>query len=215
MSQLTAVEFFATIAPLPILIAAAIGLFRIQRASKANRHIILLVVFASISQVVATVMWWEQLNNMFVSHIFTIVECYLLLHYYSFQLGENLRLMVRVLSWMFVGVAVVDFILSYDNWSMNAFSKGIECALLILISLAAWRKIMVEMSETSLLSRPFFWINSAVLVYFSANSLLFIFSESILSGERIIGLSLWAIHLVFMTIYYLLISIGLWKMPRK
>lgn len=215
MSQLTAVEFFATIAPLPILVAAAIGLYRRKQASQADQHIILLVVVAAISQVVATVMWWKHVNNMFVSHVFTIVECFLLLHYYSFQFSNNMRFIVKLLSWMFVGFALVDFILSYGYWSMNAVSKGIECGLLIFISLTAWRKTMVEMNETSLLSRSFFWINSAVLVYFSANTLLFIFSESILSGEQIIGLSLWAIHLVFMTIYYGLISIGLWKIPKK
>lgn len=215
MFGFTLVELFATLAPLPILIAAGIGLFRIQHASQQNQYIVLLVVLASIAQVVATVMWWEQLNNMFVSHIFTTIECFLLLGYYSYQFEEKGRKGVRMLALLFVGFAISDFILSYNNWSMNAFSKGIECAVLILVSLLTWMKTMMDMSESNLLSKPFFWINSAVLVYFSASSLLFIFSESILNSERKIGLWLWAIHLFFMTIYYSLISIGLWKMPRK
>ncbi|NVK63086.1 MAG: hypothetical protein HWE22_00815 [Flavobacteriales bacterium] len=215
MTELSLVEFFAIIAPLPILIAAAIGLMRIQWASKQNRYIVLLVVFASISQIIATLLWWEQVNNMFVSHVFTIVECYLLLQYYSFQFEEKAKRLIKIVSWLFVGLGIVDFVLSYNNWNMNAFSKGVECAILIIVSLITWRKTMVDMSESNLLSKPFFWVNSAVLVYFSANSLLFAFSESILSGERTIGLSLWAIHLFFMTVYYSLISIGLWKMPQK
>ena len=215
MESISIVEFFATIAPLPILVPVVIGIRKYSYASRAEKQVIALVIFAFITQVIATVLWWNVINNLFISHYFTIIEGYLLLRYFSFYLTKSGRIWINGLIIGFISFSVSDVFFSFPNLGINAASKGLESILLVGVSLFVWRKIMREFTEENLLSKPLFWMNSAVLVYFSASMLLFVFSESIISSDQSIGLSLWAIHLFFMTVYYSLIGIGLWKITRK
>ena len=214
MGSFSIVEFFATIAPLPILLPVIIGIRKYGYASQAEKHVVALVIVAFVSQLVATVLWWKTINNLFISHYFTMLEGLLLLRYFSFSFGKKGK-MINVIALVFVGFSISQVFFSFPDLGINAAAKGVESALLVLVSLFVWRKIMLDYTEENLLSRPLFWINSAVLVYFSVGMLLFVFSESILSGKQSVGLSLWAIHLFFMTVYYSLLSVGLWKISRK
>ncbi|MFK7785752.1 MAG: hypothetical protein AB8B56_11585 [Crocinitomicaceae bacterium] len=215
MASLTLVESLATFAALPIIIPVIVGIKRYTSISKAERLIVVLLMFALVSQVVATVLWWNRINNLFISHYFTIVEGYLLMSYFAHYLSSKGSKWITGLKCVFVIFSLSQVFFSFPNLGMNAASKGLESILLIGISLALWRKIMKEYTTENLLSKPVFWINSAVLIYFSASMLLFIFSESILTGKHSARILLWGMHLFFMTIYYVLIGIGLWRITRK
>lgn len=209
------VQVFATLAPLPILVALIIGAIKFGMASKAERYLIVLMALSFVAQLLATIFWWLQMNNMLISHILTPIEFFLIAWYLSFFVSISWRFVLRILALVFVIFAGVDYLYHESITTINAPVKGAECLLLIGISLLVWVKIMRELAVKNIFSLTLFWVNSAVLIYFSANCMLFIYSEFVLLSKPEVGLVLWAMHLVFMTIYYLLISIGLWKIRQK
>ncbi|MFT6503426.1 MAG: hypothetical protein ACJASQ_003561 [Crocinitomicaceae bacterium] len=204
------VTLLASIAFVPILIPVIIGLVKFNKAGLAERSIVYLVVLALVAELISSALWRMEMNNLFISHILTPIELFLLLSYYSRQFGSRFRFLVLGVACLFVIFAIIDMTVLHSPFKMNALAKTVECIILIVLSLIVWGKTMIALQSNTLNSTPLFWINSAVLIYFSANILLFIFSLKILNtGE--LAIWIWKIHFVFMTIYYLLISIGLWK----
>ncbi|MFT6923963.1 MAG: hypothetical protein ACJA1C_002983 [Crocinitomicaceae bacterium] len=204
------VTLLASIAFVPILIPVIIGLVKFNKAGLAERSIVYLVVLALVAELISSALWRVEMNNLFISHILTPIELFLLLSYYGRQFGSRFRLLVLGVACLFVIFAIIDMTVLHSPFKMNALAKTVECIILIVLSLVVWGKTMIALQSNTLNSTPLFWINSAVLIYFSANILLFIFSLKILNtGE--LAIWIWKIHFVFMTIYYLLISIGLWK----
>lgn len=209
------VEVLATLAPLPILVASIIGVAKFGSASKAERYLIVLLGFLFVAQLLASIFWWKQMNNLAISYVLTPIEFFLMTRYFSFFVSSQWRMVINVLVIGFFTLVGLDFFFHDSFTTMNSLVKGVECLLLIGISLLVWVRIMQELAVKNLLSMTVFWVNSAVLIYFSANCMLFFYSEFILSNMKHVGLVLWAMHLFFMTIYYIFISIGLWKIQQK
>jgi len=73
---------------------------------------------------------------------------------------------------------------------------------------------MTSFRQDKLTALPVFWFNSAVILYFSSNILLFYFSQEVENLSSEINQWIWTVHLFFMTIYYILFSVGLWKIRQ-
>lgn len=209
------VYIVASCAFLPILVAFGIGVLRFRVATSHERLLIVLAGVALVAEISSSALWRNQMNNLFISHLYVPIELVLLLSYFSVQFEGILRRLIVRVAIGFVGFSIVDSVFFHSVLEMNDLSRTLECVLLITVSLLTWGRIMKRMEVTRLTHLPLFWVNAAVLVYFSAITLLFVFSRSILSASSELGIWVWSVHLFFMSVYYALFSIGLWKIRRK
>jgi hypothetical protein len=91
----------------------------------------------------------------------------------------------------------------------------LEGVLVILLCLTWCWRVLTEMKIQRLEQNPVFWANTGFLIYFSGNVLLFAFSNFILDYDKSLNLYVWAFHGLLSGLLYLLISIGLWKVPAQ
>ena len=99
---------------------------------------------------------------------------------------------------------------------MDNYSVSIECIVLASYSLYFFYIVLQKLLFENLLKEPVFWINSAVLIYFMGNFLLFLFSNDLLKSNIHQHIVLWGIIHSFCNICFnLLLIVGLWKTRRQ
>lgn len=215
MLSLSTMYYVASLAFIPILIAAIFGIRSYRFADKNERLIVYLMVIACVCELISSALWRGHLNNIWVSHVLAPVEFALLGSYFGSHFG---RVMYQIVIGFVIGFAAFAlfnvFVLNRPT-EMNDLPRTIECALLIVLSLLVYGKIMQSFTQRKLTDLPIFWFNSAVIIYFSSNVLLFYFSHYVANLSNGLSTWIWSFHLFFMTIYYVLFSIGLWKIRRK
>jgi len=195
------------------MVAVVIGAIKFRFSLREEKYLILLMICCLAAELTTRALWHFEKNNLWVSHVFTPIESTLLLLFFAKKFKKVISKLILVLAACFVVLAVVNMFFFDSLFRMNALAKSIECVLLIGVSLLLWVKVMKDLKIQRLMSTTVFWINSAVLLYFSSTVLLFIFSQLILKSQEL-SIWIWTFHFVFMVIYYVLFSIGLWKIKR-
>lgn len=98
----------------------------------------------------------------------------------------------------------------------NHFSMILESILMTFYSLLLFYVILKNLLYQNLLKEPIFWINTAILFYFSGNLILFVFRSYILHHYSEKFSFLWgSIHSFFNILMNVFFSIGFWKLRAK
>ena len=90
-----------------------------------------------------------------------------------------------------------------------------ESAFILCFAIAWFYKVFVNGKILRLEKHPIFWINAAVLVYFSGAFLLFISNNFLVGIAKQDFFQAWTLHALFLIIHYLFITIGIWLIKRK
>jgi hypothetical protein len=92
----------------------------------------------------------------------------------------------------------------------------VEFIVLTGYSLFLFYYILKHLIYVNLLKEPVFWINTAVLFYFSGDLVLFVFKDYIVTHYSERYDLFWAItHTFFNVLMNVFFSIGFWKIRRK
>ncbi len=114
-----------------------------------------------------------------------------------------------ILTGGFLVVAIVDFIRTFDLIMINNFYIYVEITILIL-SIVYFFVEFVRMKIPDLTKHFFFWINSALMIYFGSSFFLFLFESIIRSDDYLFNYT-WPIQLISTIIMNLVIIVGTWK----
>lgn len=211
--------FLATIseiAQLSLALPILVMLYRFKRFTKVFWTLAVLLLVAVIISYSAYILYQNQTNNMYLLHIYTVLE-YTLWSMFYYQLFKN-----KVVKKVIVGMLIIFVLFSITNtiyWQpleiYNSYSRSVEGAFLLCFAIAWFYKVFVDSKIIKLESHPIFWINSAVLVYFSGSFLLFISNNFLMKLSDQEFFEAWALHGLFLIIHYLFISIGIWLIKRK
>ncbi|MCG8576659.1 MAG: hypothetical protein MI810_17400 [Flavobacteriales bacterium] len=200
----------------PIIITAIVAFYHRNRSSESQRTIRQLVVVALITQLISYWLWRKALNNLPILHLYTPLEFVLIIRFYKVWSGDFIvQKRLNWLAYSFVLVAIINVIFFQSLFEINSYIRGLESVIIIILSLSFWAKIMRELQIERLVQSPLFWFNTAFLIYFSVNFILFVFSSDLnkLAVEK--AIQPWLVHCFFMTIYYLLLAIGLWRKQHQ
>lgn len=173
------------------------------------------VIAASITELVATVLWYFSINNLPLLHLYTAIELLLLTSFYTYLLAPYLNKWSKIIMISFIALATFNAMWLQSIFSFNTYARSLEALLIISYSLIFFFKEIKDPSGQSLFRKPTFWVNGGFLLYFSGNLILFLGSNSILSFGTTFNEVVWALHAVFYIFLYLFISTGLWMFHRR
>lgn len=176
----------------------------------------LIVFISAIVEIISWVIVNSGENNLPIFHIYTGIEFSLIFVFYMLFYKHYFKLKILYLILpVFYVVTYIDYKVNGLN-EMDSFSVTVESTFFIVLSLLSFFFIIRHLIFENILNMPFFWINSGILIYFSGNILLFIFSNSFIKSEITTFFMLWAIiHSLLNIIYNGLICIGFWKSRIK
>lgn len=196
---------------IPIGIGIIVNVFRDRRF----RPIFILLLVSLFIEIIGTLLASYNINTLWLFNLFTLCEFFLIWNFYfKFIKGEKTNGVNYFILSFFVLVALVDLFFINGFERINNITISVESITLIIYSLISFYLIMSRMLFDKLLDAPFFWMNIAVLFYFSGSLFLFLFGNYLISQGNKAYLEMYKIHTFVNAIWYLFISIGFWKVKK-
>jgi hypothetical protein len=176
----------------------------------------LLVIVSIAIEILSKIELESSRSNFFLLHFYTVIEfTFISLFYINFFKSYFKPTIGYIGILLFLGVATIDYRINGIE-AMDDFSVSVECITFIAYSLFLFYFILKNLLYNNLLSEPVFWTNSAILVYFSGNLLLFVFNNYLLKTAPTNESFLWStIHSFFNIVYNIILAIGFWKTRPK
>jgi hypothetical protein len=196
------------------VVPLVIGLARKKYFNTSEKILLWFVVASSLSDVIGFALRRQDINNMFLFHIYTVVEFTLISLFYV-KVISNRRITPFIIGVLFpfLGLAVYEFITNRNG--LDVICTTTESIILMLYAILGFSSMLRNPVQSRVVAIPLFWFNTAVLIYFAGCLFLFIFSSYILSHYQRQLYELWGIHSVMSIIFYLLIATGFWKTKAR
>lgn len=201
-----------------VAIPLLIGIIFYRRLSYPQRLVVGLLLVGGLAEIISKYIWrlesWE--NNMPVFHIYTAIEYYLVVSIFYF--GVKGMISQKLYQFIMLGYSIffaLSLIFYQGIWDANSFSSTLSGIVLIVLSLAYFNFTLKHLNTPDLGQSFSFWFATTILLYFSANLLLFIFYDSIIEkiwekdAEQSIFNIVWSMFSFMNLVMYLLFSIAL------
>lgn len=215
MSESTFLVFMRA-AQLAIVLPLIVVVLKFRKFTVIHKLISLLLICSGIFGIIAILYQLNQKNNMFVSHFYTMVEYFFwsLIYLKLFEKKRIKKFIIGSIFFVFL-VAIVNMIYWQPLDMYNSYSKTLESAFLVCFAIVWFYQIFINQTIKRLEIHPNFWINAAVLIYFSGSFVLFVTNNFLMEIPLVEFLEVWTLHAIFIMIHYLLLAIGLWLVKHK
>ena len=206
----TITEYLSITATILTLIVA---LLKNKTLKFSMRVLFLYVITSAIIEVLIVSFAKMSIPNLQLIKLFTIVEfTFLGLFYLKFFRSKIHLWLIYVTLFCFYGLSLYH-VLSVDQGSNIFISlSAIEGLALISLSVICFYELIKKIEYTSIFENPIFWVNSSILIYFSGNLFLFIFSNYILHepDNRV-----WILHNILNIFFNTLLIVAFWKTSKR
>lgn len=197
-----------------IVLPFMVGLLKFRQHSKIQRLLFLLISVGVIVEILLDLNKNPDDLQPILYSIFTLVECCLLLYIFSLILVPFVQKKWFWIAGIFFTALVLIDVLWWSNLEQfNTYSTAVESLFLIILPLIFFYKTLQELLIEHLEQEPIFWINVAVLLYFSSSLFIFLFTDFFKASDTALFV-LWSIHGIFNILHNIFYSIALWLKPK-
>lgn len=202
---------------LAAFLPSIVAIFRIKNGNLPQRILSILVFTSLFVELFAR--FGESLfgikNNLFLLHIFTIIEFALIALIYqgSLKVFKRKNIMYGLIAGFSI-YSILNSLFHESIFQFNAYARAIEALIIISISLLYFYSTLKNMTEKHLERSPIFWVSAGSLLYFSSSLFIFIYSN-ILFGDNRNSITIWGLHAIMSIIHYIFYTIALWVKPQN
>lgn len=156
-----------------LIIAAVISLLYYKKVDRTFRWLCILVILTLISELIARYFSFHRKPNGIVYVIFTPIEYYIYAMIYKMFFGDK-----KWTTILFISVAclifleVINTIFFQPTYEIPTNVMNVESVLLVTLALKLFISIREKPVYENVLSEGVFWFNSAVLLYYSFDILI-------------------------------------------
>lgn len=158
----------------------------------------------------------NKTHNYFVRHTFTFLEfTFITIIYYIHFTEKKIRNFIGISYFIFLILCLVILGLKRGYNQPDNLLSSYEAAIFIYLSLYFLYKEINEQVVPRLNEYYFFWLNSAILVYFGISLFLFLFGVLIEKSDLVVYNFFKAFSLMINITYNILLAISLWKIKKN
>lgn len=186
------------------------GLLFFRNFQKHLTFIFAVVLIGALTEVLNQISVYDNEENMFWMNIYTLLEgigislFFITTDKFSKPEKNLIRLFILLLCIAFLAYMTIE-----ERWGkMSPITTTLESVFVILLSLKLFWNILFRQQIENLSRNPIFWINTALILYFSGSIFLFIFSEYLVQNDPNAFLQIWGLHSVFNIAFNVLLTIG-------
>jgi len=204
---------------IPVFVVTLYGLI-IYKSLKPDLRAFAGFLFCSgILQLIAFVLWFIPINNLFVLHALVPLGLLFLLAFYRIVLKDFLnKSILPIVGIGFLLFSVINSWFFQDLFTFNSNALTVECISLLILSLSTYmlflNKTVIKQDQQTI--RSLNWINSGVFIYYASTLLIFYFGEFITKNVNLeLSRYTWVLHSFFSVIMYGCFYMGLWNRVVK
>lgn len=205
------------------------ALSHLQRASEVVALIIFLITpkagrknFLVIGIILAGSFFFDVIGRIAVDLLHTNpnpfnywYDPFVVVAFYFFYKGkiasQKINNSFLVLTIAFILLSIVNLIFFQGIMTIASYTSIFSCVVLIIFSAVYFRVLSRELPRQVYLRLPIFWINCAVVTYFSVLLPIYLVVDYIYLTLKLSIIPLWMVHNAFGVIYYSFLAIGLWR----
>lgn len=193
----------AYLVPLSILIPIGFFLPKYVFANRADKTLFFYLITAGVINAVAICLSNYGIKNLFLLHIYTILETIFFLLYFFFAFkGSNIKKFLLVAVFVLPLMFIANFLFLQSINEFNTYTRPLEAIIITAVCLLfLYRSGFVE----DWLKQSSSWINIGILIYFPTATLIFIMSNYLVfvTSNRYLNSIIWDIHSVLVLGMYL------------
>ena len=171
-----------------LLTSCIVGVINLKKLNNSNKCFLLLLFCTLIVEAIAPIITKNGFSNYVVYHIFTPIQCVLVLW------GYYLEIKNKIILWEILFMVVLAFVMSF--WiqplpSINSYYMNIEILCFIFIVVYYFNKLLEIETEFKLKDYPLFWISCGLLIFCVSNLFVlgttnFLKNSDVLSNKLLI-----------------------------
>ena len=201
------------IASFTLVVPLLMGIFNVNRLRKSP--LIIVFVICLIYAVFEIIGWYHALNhlqNHFLFNILSYIDIVLwgVFYYLVFEKTVTKRIVVFLVTVTLLLTLWSHFGTGRDFNRMDSFALSIGSISLIAMSLLFFYQLLNNLEVRNIFIYPFFWINVAVIIYFSGSFFSFIFAEYIAFSQDKSITQYMGITAILLFFHRIFLAIGLW-----
>lgn len=159
-----------------------------------------------------------QLNHLYapLQITFAIFEFLMIAYIYWLEFKKrSLKITIVGFVILYVIGLIIAAVLTKNIGSVIDIIDVIEASFLIVLSVIFFFNVFTDLEIPKLTNYPYFWLNSAFLVYFGTAFFLFLFNNAAKDFDKAIVYFLTAIHHIVNIAYNILITIAICKVKKQ
>ncbi len=143
-------------------------------------------------------------------------EIWMVIMLYHMQLSPEKKLPFLIITILLVIAQFVELLVFQDYMHFAAVSRAIFAAVVTVLGLLYFFKLIKELPTVRVYNVPMFWINIGMMVYYTGNFFLFVMRNYLVYVLQSNISYHWSVHNILGVITYIFFSIGLWQArPKK
>ncbi len=196
------------------LVPILLSLILFKRFIPTQRRLVYVVIMAFLADITAYIFWQTWQNNNPVYHVYAVVEFYLILRIFKFELRSffsNTKFMIVFAT--FLVYAIINALAWQNIFTFNS-NVTTASAFLMLVLVFIYFFSLLQKEKLEPLGRiPIFWISAGLMLYFSTNLVLFFISKNeVFALEN--GFTIWSVHAIVNIILFCFYTYALWIQPK-
>lgn len=197
-------------------LAFFIGIIFYKRLPKEIKTVFYFVSFGVATEIFTRfyIHFWMK-NTGPIGHFYFPVAFFIMGMFFLMTLKDFIKpayILSLIISFEIFSLINVLFI--QDLFEFPSLTGSIGAMILFLFSVAFFTKVMTEAKILNLAQEPLIWINSAVLIYYTANFIFYALLNYANSYSREFALLTVKFFSYVNLLFYLLIAIGFWKVKK-
>jgi hypothetical protein len=171
----------------------------------------LLLIICFIAEAVGTIGAQIIRTNMNLAiNIFYILNFPLALLVYRRRIHwKNVNSITYLLVGCFVLFGLLNLFFIQGPFNFNSYTSSLASILFILTSLTYFYILVQELPTEEITKLPMFWINTAMLIYYSGTFFLYLSADYLINVLKNNLIAIWLIHNFLGLIFYSIIGYGL------
>jgi hypothetical protein len=207
--------YFSALILLPFLLFLSIINFSKRKSYDTTHSLIFFaIIFAFVGETLMTFCAWYFKNNIPVYNSLSLFEFSFFFVFYYKIIGQGLNRFVYFLLLLIFFTSYSIELADKGLSSMFSYSFLYENSILIFLAIVAFLKMINKPQDSLISDYSVFWINTAVLTYFSCTFFIFGLRKYTVHLPALTLVTLY-LHLFFIFVFYSLLSMGLWKTSKK
>jgi hypothetical protein len=124
----------------------------------------------------------------------------------SRQIGKVLNYVII----LFLVFGLLNLFFIQKPFAINSYTKSVGTITMIVVSITYFYLLIKELPTESITKLPMFWINTAVLIYYSGTFFQHLAADYLVTVLKDNLINAWTLHNFLGIIHYLMLSFGLW-----
>lgn len=198
-----------------LILLALLWLLRYRQLPTLQKRLGVFIFLSIAVQFYAVYLSRQKLPNLYVLHIYTLLEFWAWSFFYSYLLKDQARFQ-KTLPWI-IGIASSFIILNSIYFEpltgFNSNAKSLVQLLLIAASIYYFFLIFGKIDLNKERAQSLLLLNFAVLLYYSGSLFIFMFSKLLISTgvADIQQMVFWVINGMIYIVFVVLLLYSLWK----